>query len=220
MNITEVIKIEKKLLFKDGDLSTKIVFVEENGLHMIPLPFRNSSEKEYMRRQSMKLIHLLNVKKYWFISTAWVTIQSKKDIGKQLYRQPSRDINKKEAFLVMEFNIDSRENIMAFYMIERNNKKITLKESKLIKGMKMDSYWDAWADIEKLDKQSNEMIEENDKAFLSKTIEETIKKYRDKIYGSKSEEEFLNILKEMEDNISNKIKDQNKTLLESQDEII
>jgi hypothetical protein len=221
MEMSDVIKVEKLELVKTKDLCSKIVFLKDNSLNMVMLNFKNNEQKHLMRKKALELIHKLDVEIYWFSSTAWFLTQEKD--GKNLYKRPSRDVNRKECFMVTEFRKD-RKNKVYFAEIKRDmqNDVLFIEDEKtnslLNKQDNMQSYWDAWADEQQMDIENKKMIEENNEKFIKNASAELIKKHSQEIANAKTSEDFAKIIVQLAKEAKEKINEENKTLLEDPEE--
>lgn len=219
--MSDVIKVEKLELVKTKDLCSKIVFLKDNSLNMVMLNFKNNEQKHLMRKKALELIHKLDVEIYWFSSTAWFLTQEKD--GKNLYKRPSRDVNRKECFMVTEFRKD-RKNKVYFAEIKRDmqNDVLFIEDEKtnslLNKQDNMQSYWDAWADEQQMDIENKKMIEENNEKFIKNASAELIKKHSQEIANAKTSEDFAKIIVQLAKEAKEKINEENKTLLEDPEE--
>lgn len=221
MEIEDVIKVEKMELVRTQDLCSKILFVKENTLNMVMLNFKNNEQKHLMRKKALELVNKLGVELYWFSSTAWFLTQEKD--GKNLYKRPSRDVNRKECFMVTEFRKD-RKNKIYFAEIKRGLQNDVVfiedeeKNNSLNKQNNMQSYWDAWADEQEMDFENKKMINENDEKFIKNAVEELVKKHSEELHNIQSSEELLNLTKNIINDFKDKLKEEHKTLLEDPEE--
>jgi len=221
MEIEDVIKVEKLELVRTKDLCSKILFVKENTLNMVMLNFKNNEQKHLMRKKALELVNKLGVEAYWFSSTAWFLTQEKD--GKNLYKRPSRDVNRKECFMVIEFRKD-RKNKIYFAEIKRGLQNDVVfiedeeKNKMLNKQNNLQSYWDAWADEQEMDFENKKMINENDEKFIKNAVEELVKKHSEELHNIQSSEELLNLTKNIINDFKDKLKEEHKTLLEDPEE--
>jgi len=221
MEIEDVIKVEKMELVRTKDLCSKILFVKENTLNMVMLNFKNNEQKHFMRKKALELIDKLGVELYWFSSTAWFLTQEKD--GKNLYKRPSRDVNRKECFMVIEFRKD-RKNKIYFAEIKRGLQNDVVfiedeeKNNSLNKQNNLQSYWDAWADEQEMDFENKKMINENDEKFIKNTIAGLMRKHSEEIDNAKTSEDFTKLMLQIGKEAGEKLKEQNKTLLEDPEE--
>jgi len=215
MEIEDIIKIQKAELESTKDLLAKIIFEKDSGLTVIGLMFRNNSEKTFMRRAVLNALRNQNIEKYWFASTAWYLTENVNEKGKQLYRQPSRDVNRKECLIIIEFRKD-KNNKMFFFDIQRKNDTITFSEEKSSTKI-MDSYWDLWESEHQLDIKNDEYVTGVNKAFITNSLKEIMKDKINLINDETSEEDIAKMAMETMKEFMEKVKEQDKTLLEDVD---
>jgi hypothetical protein len=221
MEIQDVVKVEKVELVKTKDLCSKILFIKDNAFNMVMLQFKNDEEKHFMRKKSLELVKKMDVDRYWFSSTAWFLTQDKK--GNAPYRRPSRDANRKEGFMVVEFRKD-RKNKVYFAEIKRDiyNNVTFLENEEMTNNLNsqdnLSSYWDAWVDEKELDIKTAKEINEQNENFIKKVTASLMKKHKDEFKNIKSTEEFLILLNKLVLEANEKFDKQNKTLLEDPEE--
>lgn len=221
MEIQDVIKIEKMELVRTQDLCSKILFLKDNSFSMVMLQFKNDKEKHFMRKEALEMIRKMDVDRYWFSSTAWFLSQDKD--GKNLYKRPSRDANRKECFLVTEFRKD-RKNKVYFVEIKRDihNKVTFIEDEEMNKNLNsqdnLQSYWDAWADEAFLDFDTSKMINENNEKFLKNSVDELVNRHKEELENIQTPEDLFNVTKKIITEFQEKLKEQNKTLLEDPEE--
>lgn len=222
LEMEDVIKIEKLGLVTTKDLCSKIIFIKDKSITMMMLEFRNGKEKDIMREKAIELIKSIGVDRYWFSSTAWFLTQDKD--GKNIYRQPSRDVNRKECFMVTEFRKD-RKNKIYFAEIKRDlhNEVTFLEDKEINEGMNKDnnlsSYWDAWADVKAMDVETHKMIRENNEKFIRNSVKEFMGKHKEEIDNVQNPEELTVLLAKLTKEFDEKLKEQDRTLLENPEEM-
>lgn len=221
MEIQDVVQIEKMELVESNDLHSKILFLQNKSLGMIILNFKDDKEKHLMRKKSLELLKSINADRYWFSSTAWFLTQDRE--GNNLYRRPSRDANRKECFMVTEFRKD-RKNKVYFAEIKRDihNKVTFIEDEEMNKNLNsqnnLQSYWDAWADEEFLDFDTSKMINENNEKFLKNSVNELVDRHKEELDNIQTPEDLFNVTKKIITEFQEKLKEQDKTLLEDPEE--
>lgn len=222
MEIKDIINIEKDTLEKTGESFPKIFITnvdkvedfDKKALVVLCLNFSNKQEKEKMREKAMELIANSDVDRYWFSSTAWVSSRDKNE--KSLYKSPSRDLNRKEALIIIEFNKHDK-NKAFFQEYTHKDGVITYGKEKILgDGDGLQSYWDAWNDTDEI--EMDNLIHKQNMEWMKSVLEKIMEKYYDEVVACKTSDEMEVLLEKAKKDIDDIIKKENETLLEDVEE--
>jgi hypothetical protein len=119
MKIEEVERIARDIMETKGSHSPQIILDTGNGYEIAVLLFEDNEQKEKMCDSMRGMINTRNISRYFFITEGWV--------GKNLNVMPSKDPEKRECLIVMEFRKDLK-NKTVFNMFTHDGKKIVWGE--------------------------------------------------------------------------------------------
>lgn len=121
MNLKLIESTAKESLEKQGHHAPMIIAMKpDKCIDMIILHFSTDKEKDMQLNMMRKKINKENIIKYWAIMEGWV--------GSDPFIRPSRDFERREAIIILEF--DKKTMITKFVMLpfERKDDKIIWKE--------------------------------------------------------------------------------------------
>jgi len=99
LTLTQIEKTAVECLEKTGRHAPQVVVETPKGVVMVVLEYRNNEEKDGMHDSIRKLIKQSNVDRYFYISEAWFTKQSKDTP----VMSASRSVNRREMLVICEF---------------------------------------------------------------------------------------------------------------------
>ena len=213
LTIEWVIKQAKLILETTGKhLSQIIANTNVDGkkeLAIIAMPLATEKEKETAIAGLRAFVKNMNVDKYWFITEAWMSSFEK---GKKLYRPASRDVDRKEVLIVMEFCRDMTQKCIII-PFKREDKRIIF-EKEVSTDKDRSSRWNVFLEREGLDEKMTKFADKIDDSYFRRLAKEMTKKYLDKFNNAKTAEEKMNLLKQMVQEGKEEMLKQNKTILE------
>ena len=217
ISIEWVIKQAKLILEETGKhLPQVIAQTNVDGkkeLAIIAIPFGTQKEKEMALNGLRAFVKNMNVERYWAVFEAWM---AKIEKGEKLFRPASRDVDREEVLIISEFSKDMTQKCIIVPFKREDNKIIFDKEVNANKDYS--SVWNVFLEKDGLDEKMDNFAEEINEGYFRKLAKSMAKKYIDKFNNAKTEEERVNLLKQMIEEGKGELSKQNKTILEKVEE--
>lgn len=194
----------KAELTSTGSIQPKIIAKKDGKVTIMLLEFPNSDGKELSKKIVKGKLKQMQPDEYYFISEAWVST-AKDD---RLYRQPVRDIDRKEAIIVMKYKKELKECKVAHSMFTKEGEKFIfedLPDSIQYSG----SAWDIWHEID-----TRHVIKEHNEKVIKKWAKEIKEEMWPEMDAAKTIEEKKAILLKTIHKCKEKHKEHMKSLLE------
>lgn len=157
----ELIERKAKEIVEKGKEHVPMVFLESEGeIDIKVIPFKNDKEKEIILNILRDYVQKKNIKRYWVVMESW--------LGNNPEIRPRRDINRREALTILEFNSDFERKALILKFTRDKNGNVSWEERNVIEGDKIVSRWDFYREdvveerMEELKKELNEKREEKD----------------------------------------------------------
>jgi len=213
-----ILDTAKKQLKESGSHRPVILMVEgekgKQGIVPLLLDMHSGIAKEHSRKLAKKIILNKKIKRYFFISETWI---SEMKLGDKLYREPRRDLHRKEALIVQEYTKEKSwfwGFIFKKEMVHGKERIKWLETTETESGdedLKSESTWDFFNEAT-LSKK--EMIEESRDAFIKKMSKQFSKEFYPKFREAKGDKEKIKVIMDLIEKGRGKIEDQFKGLLE------
>ena len=126
--------LAKDVMEKQGSHSPQLIWVEPDGrCSMAVVPFGNDEDKEIICRMFRQKFQHDRICRYWFMTEAWV--------GHNLSIRPSKDSERTEALICMEFNKGDKTKSVQFSFTRQDGRIVWGKRTDLSK-YESRSRWD------------------------------------------------------------------------------
>jgi len=208
MGLKEITDAAKAELIKNSEIRPKIIALKNGEATFMFLEFPDSEQKEIMRQVVVKKLKEMQPDEYFFISEAWVS-RERED---RIHRQPRRDIDRKEAIMIMEYHREMKDCKTSQVMFEKKRNQFVFEKQITDQLEYVGSPWDIWHES-----NIGARINEHDQKLFRKWAKEI----KDELYGelvaAKTPEEHVTLLKKTIQRCQEKFKEQQKTILEDTD---
>ena len=205
----EMIKETSKMVLSvTGRHSPQAIFVTpRNELVMVIMKF-DSDHKENAIKALRELIEKYNAQSYFTVFESWV---SRLKHEEQIYRQPRRDVNRREALTVMEYRKDrNNDGVMVFF--KRNMEEIEFEEEHSLKGG--NSLWDAYLEFDGIQEHLSRSVSDMNKSFINAQSHKIVEKYKEEIALADTPEKRTRLLIKLAAEADAVMKNQAQSILE------
>lgn len=209
----DIVNTAKQIMSVNGKhLPQAIIEANDGNLIMCMMDFSDDESKEASLRYLREFIHKGNIKRYFFVTEAWLSEVNPKN---KMYRRASRDVDRKEVLMISEYRSDlTVKNLTCFF--KRENDKIVFTEEKHTEGG--DSVWNCYLELDDLNEKLDNVVKEVNENFIKEQSKKIADKYNDKFFSCKDAKERVVVINEMVKEMLQIKEEQMKTILEDVNE--
>ena len=208
MGLKEITDAAKAELISNGEIRPKIIALKNGEATFMFLEFPDSEQKEIMRQVVVKKLKEMQPDEYFFISEAWMS----RERDDRIHIQPRRDIDRKEAIMIMEYHPELEKCKTSQVMFEKKDNQFVFEKQVTDQIQYVGSPWDIWHES-----NIGARIKEHDEKLFRKWAKEIKDELYPELEAAKTREEHLAVLKKTFERCHQKFKEQQKMILEDTD---